>query len=68
MFLNKYYYENASSKLIGIHLGNACSSLLNGKYIDHSMGFPLNGLIMELEWDDIDHFFFFIYVILGIQE
>ena len=46
-----------SGKLISIHLGNGCSmtAVLEGKSIDHSLGFgPLNGLIMGTRSGDID--------------
>ena len=46
------------SKIISIHLGNGCSmtAILNGKSMDHSLGFaPGNGLIMGSRSGDIDH-------------
>ncbi|HDZ13496.1 hypothetical protein LCGC14_0580290 [marine sediment metagenome] len=52
------YLDKASSKLISIHLGNGCSmtAIINGKSVDHSMGFaPSNGLIMGTRSGDIDH-------------
>lgn len=62
---HKYVSEKAtaylgakSSKIISIHLGNGCSmtAVVNGKSIDHSMGFaPSNGLIMGSRSGDIDH-------------
>lgn len=45
------------SKVISIHLGNGCSmtAILDGKSIDHSLGFgPMNGLIMGTRSGDID--------------
>ncbi len=51
-FLNKKI-----EKVISIHLGNGCSmtAILNGKSIDHSLGFgPMNGLIMGTRSGDID--------------
>ncbi|MFT6415086.1 MAG: acetate kinase [Dokdonia sp.] len=62
---HKYVSEKANahlqikkSKIISIHLGNGCSmtAILNGKSVDHSLGFaPLNGLIMGSRSGDIDH-------------
>ncbi len=62
---HKYVSEKAiihlkkeTSKIIIIHLGNGCSmtAVVNGKSIDHSMGFaPSNGLIMGTRSGDIDH-------------
>lgn len=52
------YLNHATSKIISIHLGNGCSmtAILNGKSIDHSLGFtPSNGLIMGTRSGDIDH-------------
>ncbi len=46
-----------SEKMITVHLGNGCSitAVMNGKSIDHSMGFgPMNGLIMGTRSGDID--------------
>jgi acetate kinase len=62
---HKYVSEKAiaflqleTSKIITIHLGNGCSmtAIVNGKSIDHSLGFaPSNGLIMGSRSGDIDH-------------
>ena len=62
---HKYVSEKAidhlglkSSKIISIHLGNGCSitAVVDGKSIDHSMGFtPSNGLVMGTRSGDIDH-------------
>ena len=62
---HKYVSEQANkflglekSKIISIHLGNGCSmtAILDGKSIDHSLGFaPANGLIMGTRSGDIDH-------------
>jgi acetate kinase len=52
------YLKLTSSKIISIHLGNGCSmtAVVNGKSIDHSLGFaPSNGLIMGTRSGDIDH-------------
>lgn len=52
------YLGKPTSKIISIHLGNGCSitAVLNGKSIDHSLGFaPGNGLIMGSRSGDIDH-------------
>ncbi|WP_252723879.1 acetate/propionate family kinase [Winogradskyella psychrotolerans] len=52
------YLKLKSSKMITIHLGNGCSmtAVVNGKSIDHSLGFtPSNGLIMGTRAGDIDH-------------
>jgi acetate kinase len=52
------YLGLKTSKIISIHLGNGCSmtAVLNGKSIDHSLGFtPSNGLIMGTRSGDIDH-------------
>lgn len=52
------YLGSKSSKIITIHLGNGCSmtAVLDGKSIDHSLGFtPSNGLIMGSRSGDIDH-------------
>lgn len=52
------YLGLKTSKIISIHLGNGCSmtAILNGKSIDHSLGFtPSNGLIMGSRSGDIDH-------------
>lgn len=52
------YLGLKTSKIITIHLGNGCSmtAVLDGKSIDHSLGFtPSNGLIMGSRSGDIDH-------------
>ncbi|RXJ45984.1 acetate/propionate family kinase [Gelidibacter gilvus] len=52
------YLGKENSKIITIHLGNGCSmtAVLDGKSIDHSLGFtPSNGLIMGTRSGDIDH-------------
>ena len=52
------YLKLETSKIITIHLGNGCSmtAVVNGKSIDHSLGFtPSNGLIMGTRSGDIDH-------------
>ncbi|WP_179334942.1 acetate/propionate family kinase [Winogradskyella costae] len=52
------YLKLKTSKIITIHLGNGCSmtAAVNGKSIDHSLGFtPSNGLIMGTRSGDIDH-------------
>ena len=52
------FLKRPKSKIITLHLGNGCSvtAVLNGKSIDHSMGFtPSNGLIMGTRSGDIDH-------------
>ncbi|MCL4117440.1 UNVERIFIED_CONTAM: hypothetical protein GTU68_026199 [Idotea baltica] len=52
------YLKKKKSKIISIHLGNGCSAtaIVNGKSIDHSLGFaPGNGLIMGSRSGDIDH-------------
>ncbi|CAM4134267.1 acetate/propionate family kinase [Gillisia hiemivivida] len=52
------YLQLEKSKIISIHLGNGCSmtAVVNGKSVDHSMGFaPSNGLIMGSRSGDIDH-------------
>lgn len=52
------YLRLKKSKIISIHLGSGCSitAILNGKSIDHSLGFaPSNGLIMGSRSGDIDH-------------
>lgn len=52
------YLGIKNSKIISIHLGNGCSmtAILDGKSIDHSLGFaPANGLIMGTRSGDIDH-------------
>lgn len=52
------YLGKEKSKIITIHLGNGCSmtAVLDGKSIDHSLGFtPSNGLIMGTRSGDIDH-------------
>ena len=69
---HKYVSEKAieflqikKSKIISIHLGNGCSmtAVLDGKSIDHSMGFtPSNGLIMGSRSGDIDHSIIFYLV------
>jgi acetate kinase len=59
------YLEKENSKIISIHLGNGCSitAVLNGKSIDHSMGFaPSNGLIMGTRSGDIDQSIIFYLV------
>jgi acetate kinase len=51
------WLNNASAKLISIHLGNGCSitAIKDGKSIDTSMGFgPLSGLMMGTRSGDID--------------
>ncbi len=51
------YLGLKSSKIITIHLGNGCSmtAVVDGKSIDHSMGFsPSPGLIMGTRAGDID--------------
>lgn len=53
-----HYLRLKKSKIISIHLGNGCSmtAIVDGKSIDHSMGFtPSNGLIMGTRSGDIDH-------------
>lgn len=53
-----HYLKRKTSKIITIHLGNGCSmtAVVNGKSIDHSLGFtPSNGLIMGTRSGDIDH-------------
>lgn len=69
---HKYVSEKAiaylglkTSKIISIHLGNGCSitAVLDGKSIDHSLGFaPSNGLIMGSRSGDIDHSIIFYLV------
>lgn len=63
------YLRLKTSKIITIHLGNGCSmtAILNGKSIDHSLGFtPSNGLIMGTRSGDIDHaIVFYLVHILG---
>ena len=52
------YLQVEKSKIITIHLGNGCSmtAVVNGKSIDHSLGFaPTTGLIMGSRSGDIDH-------------
>lgn len=59
------YLQKNESKIITIHLGNGCSmtAVVNGKSIDHSMGFtPSNGLIMGTRSGDIDHALIFYLV------
>jgi acetate kinase len=59
------YLKKENSKIISIHLGNGCSmtAVLNGKSIDHSMGFaPSNGLIMGTRSGDIDQSIIFYLV------
>jgi len=59
------YLEKENSKIISIYLGNGCSitAVLNGKSIDHSMGFaPSNGLIMGTRSGDIDQSIIFYLV------
>lgn len=51
------FLKNKNSRIISIHLGNGCSmtAILDGKSIDHSLGFgPVNGLIMGTRSGDID--------------
>lgn len=69
---HKYVSEKAiqylglkESKIITIHLGNGCSmtAVVNGKSVDHSMGFgTMNGLIMGTRTGDIDHSIIFYLV------
>ncbi|MFC4636321.1 acetate/propionate family kinase [Dokdonia ponticola] len=69
---HKYVSEKAmeylhldTSKIISIHLGNGCSmtAIVNGKSIDHSLGFtPSTGLIMGSRSGDIDHSIIFYMV------
>ena len=52
------YLKKEESKILSIHLGNGCSitAVVNGKSIDHSLGFaPGNGLLMGSRSGDIDH-------------
>jgi len=59
------YLQLKKSKIISIHLGNGCSitAILDGKSIDHSLGFaPSNGLIMGSRSGDIDHSIIFYFV------
>ncbi len=59
------YLQLKKSKIISIHLGNGCSitAVLDGKSIDHSLGFaPSNGLIMGSRSGDIDHSIIFYLV------
>jgi acetate kinase len=59
------YLQLDKSKIISIHLGNGCSitAVLDGKSIDHSLGFaPSNGLIMGSRSGDIDHSIIFYLV------
>jgi acetate kinase len=59
------YLNLKKSKIISIHLGNGCSitAVLDGKSIDHSLGFaPSNGLIMGSRSGDIDHSIIFYLV------
>ena len=52
------YLNKTQSNILSIHLGNGCSitAVVNGKSIDHSLGFaPGNGLIMGSRSGDIDH-------------
>lgn len=59
------YLQLKESKIISIHLGNGCSmtAIVNGKGIDHSLGFsPSNGLIMGSRSGDIDHSIIFYLV------
>jgi acetate kinase len=59
------YLKLKKSKIISIHLGNGCSitAVLDGKSIDHSLGFaPSNGLIMGSRSGDIDHSIIFYLV------
>jgi acetate kinase len=59
------YLQLEKSKIISIHLGNGCSitAILDGKSIDHSLGFaPSNGLIMGSRSGDIDHSIIFYLV------
>ncbi len=51
------HLQHKNTKLITLHLGNGCSAsaILNGKCIDHSLGFgPVNGLVMGTRSGDID--------------
>ncbi|MFT4610776.1 MAG: acetate kinase [Glaciecola sp.] len=60
-----HYLKRNTSKIITIHLGNGCSitAVVNGKSIDHSLGFtPSNGLIMGTRSGDIDHAIIFYLV------
>lgn len=60
------YLNKSKSKIIVLHLGNGCSAtaILNGKSIDHSLGFgPLSGLVMGTRSGDVDP-----AVILYLQE
>jgi acetate kinase len=59
------YLQLKKSRLISIHLGSGCSitAVLDGKSIDHSLGFaPSNGLIMGSRSGDIDHSIIFYLV------
>ncbi|OZV69812.1 acetate/propionate family kinase [Winogradskyella aurantia] len=59
------YLQLKTSKIITIHLGNGCSmtAIVNGKSIDHSLGFaPSNGLVMGSRSGDIDHSIIFYLV------
>lgn len=59
------YLGLAKSKIISVHLGNGCSmtAVLNGKSVDHSMGFgTTTGLIMGTRSGDIDHSIIFYLV------
>jgi acetate kinase len=59
------YLQLKKSKMISIHLGSGCSitAVLDGKSIDHSLGFaPSNGLIMGSRSGDIDHSIIFYLV------
>lgn len=56
------YLNNASAKIITIHLGNGCSmtAVNAGKSVDTSMGFgPVCGLIMGTRSGDVDPFIIF---------
>lgn len=53
----EYLGEEASKKMITIHLGNGCSmsAIKDGKSIENSLGFgPMNGLVMGTRSGDID--------------
>lgn len=59
------YLQLKTSKILSIHLGNGCSmtAVVNGKSIDHSLGFaPSNGLVMGTRSGDIDHAIIFYLV------
>jgi acetate kinase len=53
----EYLGENASKKIISIHLGNGCSmsAIKDGISIENSLGLgPMNGLVMGTRCGDID--------------